>query len=373
MKKFLVVPTNRPDRFARFLKEWGGKGGWGHLVVVEDAPERSQDILDAIHKAPGDRHYFPGRDYPEEVSHYSHREIAAALGADAHIISKGSSACRSFGFLKAWWEGADYVLTLDDDCYPNAAYGPAHNICDAHATFMHTQSRWASTLGDDPLGLRPRGLPRDTGAGPASVMNVGLWAGVPDLSAHDQLEWQKSNSEYSPPTRSWLVPQGQYVPVSGMNLFVARSAVPLCYFAPTGEGQPYHRFDDIWMGVVAKKVCDVLGWQVSVGQPFVRHERASDPHKNLIAEAPGLEENERFWKRIDSLDLGHYVSLDADDEGPAAMTEVGHALRHHADIWNWPYAYDYGQKILTWCRLLRFGPGPTALTRRTHERKTNAA
>ena len=35
------------------------------------------------------------------------------------------------------------------------------------------------------------------------------------------------------------------------------------------------------MGITAKKVCDLLGWQISVGEPFVRHLRASDLKVNL--------------------------------------------------------------------------------------------
>jgi len=44
-----------------------------------------------------------------------------------------------------------------------------------------------------------------------------------------------------------------------------------------GEGQPYRRFDDIWFGVIAKRICDHLGWSIAVGDPHVHHGRCPTP------------------------------------------------------------------------------------------------
>jgi reversibly glycosylated polypeptide/UDP-arabinopyranose mutase len=77
----------------------------------------------------------------------------------------------------------------------------------------------------------------------------------------------------------------------------------LFYFPLMGEGQPYRRFDDIWAGVIAKKVMDHLGWPMSVGEPAVFHVRASDPVQNRIKEMPGITRNETFWQEIDGIEL----------------------------------------------------------------------
>ena len=68
-----------------------------------------------------------------------------------------------------------------------------------------------------------------------------------------------------------------------MNLCFSRRAIPLMYFPLMGQGQP-----------------DALGWSFSVGEPFVRHARASDPFVNLVKEAPGIKANETFWEDIDA-------------------------------------------------------------------------
>lgn len=66
---------------------------------------------------------------------------------------------------------------------------------------------------------------------------------------------------------------------------------------------PFDRFGDIWCGIFMKKICDHLGWSVSSGMPYIRHERASDPFKNLRKEANGIEVNEHLWEFIDELEF----------------------------------------------------------------------
>ena len=88
-----------------------------------------------------------------------------------------------------------------------------------------------------------------------------------------------------------------------MNLSFRPEALPLAYYLPMGQGQPYHRFADIWCGWILKKVCDRLGWSVRSGAPFVFHSRASNAARNAELESHGLEMNDRLWRLVQDTDL----------------------------------------------------------------------
>ena len=96
----VVVPTIREDCALRWLDEWKDDLAGARVILVEDNPEPTFAITGA--------------------EHYSWRDFAE-LGADEWIIPRRTSACRSFGFLKALEGGADIIWTLDDDCYPEDA------------------------------------------------------------------------------------------------------------------------------------------------------------------------------------------------------------------------------------------------------------
>lgn len=315
--KVLVIPSNRPESLDAFFAAWQDKGGWDVSILIEDGPERSF--------------------VSQADKHYAWRDIEKFLGEDHWIFSRKDSAIRCFGFLVAWWLGADHVLTLDDDCYP----GGYDSFFSQHLAVMNAHPRWLSSV----PGMPVRGMPRKYSWMPSIVANVGLWSGVPDLDAETQLRCPVT--DFNPPRGWWIAPHGQYIPVSGMNLCIKRCALPLFYFPLMGQGQPFSRFDDIWAGVIAKKIADHLGWSISVGEPFVEHRRASDPHVNLVKEAPGIEANETFWELIDGIGLTAGSNLEA-------IQELGHYLAIAPQLS--PYYNRLGKALQVWARLLTERP-----------------
>jgi reversibly glycosylated polypeptide/UDP-arabinopyranose mutase len=312
--RVLVIPSNREKYLCEFLAAWEGKGGWDSVIVVEDGPTKT-------------------------FGNYSWAEIAKECGDDAWIFSRKDSAIRAFGFLMAWRGGADHVLTLDDDCFPR----DGGNFFGCHLEALGGHRRWVSSV----PGMRVRGLPyANVGRLKGVVANVGLWGGYPDLDAISSLALLGEGCcpSYTLPLRNQLVPRGQYIPVCGMNLCFTREALPLFYFPPMGEGQPFSRFDDIWAGVIAKRICDHLGWSISVGEPFVEHRRASDPFANLVKEAPGVAANEDFWEAVDGVRLTENTAL-------GAVAEMGQGLAPRAD----PYRAKLGKALQVWVRLLERG------------------
>src|SRR5690606_27259264 len=103
-----------------------------------------------------------------------------------------------------------------------------------------------------------------------------------------------------------IIGHGQYFSLCGMNVAFKPEVAAAMYFAPSGPAYPYDRFDDIWLGIIAKRVFDHLRLYCHTGYPQIIHSRASDPFINLKKEAPGIATNEGFWHYIDELDLhGH--------------------------------------------------------------------
>lgn len=291
----LIVPSIRGESFDRFVREWMPTGLFERvdLVLVEDNPTRTF-----------------------AANRLAVREHFCWADIDEHgwswIIPRRSDTVRSFGYWWAWSRGYDYLMTLDDDCYPAEGYEGLDTL---HKSML-TRTKWFNTLNS----VRPRGVPfKNLGSRPVHV-NHGIWQGVLDYDAPQQLV-DPVPETYTHDNR--IVPHGAFHPFCGMNVMWRREAIPLSYHLLMGqrvvtrgavklEGSPliwsepglqklpFDRFGDIFCGIIQKKICDHLGWAVSTGTPYIHHDRASDPFKNLRKEANGIEQNETLWEVIDS-------------------------------------------------------------------------
>lgn len=330
----LVVPTNRPDTIAEFLDAWW-PWPWDKLVIVEDGPEPT-----IRWKVPGAR--STARDGDLVVCSWS--EIDDDLAAP-WIISRGDSAIRSYGFWKAWSLGADYIFTLDDDCFP-----VDRDHATRHLENLKATPAWRSTVD----GLRVRGLPYSNIGTLRNVrVSMGLWLGHPDIDAIQTLASRGAPADdvLDRGLTSRVMPADQYFPLCGMNLAFRRDVACLMYFPPMGANTPYGRFDDIWGGLVLQRICRHLRYGIVCGQPLVDHRRASDPFANLVKEAPGIRENETLWELVDAVELSGRDAL-------ACMREMGAAFMAHSS--GGTYVRRWGRAILDWCAL--FEPTAGAVT-----------
>ena len=308
----LVIPSIREKNLFEFLDYWGELPF--KIFVVEDNPTKTFNI--------------------NGLNHYSWKEIDEILGKDSWIISHRDSAIRSFGFLMAYQAGAEYIFTLDDYCAPIHLF----DFEEQHLSAINNHSQWTESY----HGKRTRGIPyRNKGSITNIVLNVGLWTGHPDLDSVQTLNGDSEKWQHQiHPTK--IIPYGQYFPMCGMNMCFKREATPLMYFPLMGEGYPYKRFDDIWCGIIAKKICDHLGYLITCGPPYINHQKASDPFINLVKEAPGIAANEKFWENIDSIKL----TLDNFTD---CMCEIGIGLQANQD----EYLKKLGNAILVWSHLFQ--------------------
>jgi hypothetical protein len=274
-----VLPTIRPELVPQFLDGWSRVSGFDqvHWIIVEDNPQKTASVGSS-----------------GSVTHVCWEELD--LEPDNWIISRRSSAIRSFGFILAHRMRPEVVVTLDDDCLPED-----ESFLERHLEQLERRVgiSWVSSW--DELPIHPRGFPYRVRDDAEVVLNHGVWSEVPDLDGITQKQHLELRTA---PAKTWkAIPRGAYFPMCGMNLAFKAPVLPLMYFGLQGRNWPYDRFDDIWCGIVLKKVCDHLGWAVTSGVPSLRHTRMSNVDVNIAKEAPGIEFNEVFWRMVEATNL----------------------------------------------------------------------
>lgn len=345
----LVIPTIREDCFRDLVARWGPMGLFDicDLILMEDNPVKTFD-LDKI--LPNNFH-----------RHLCWEDIKKDLGGKEKIIPRRSDTVRSYAYYYAWKDGSyDYVLTLDDDCYPPTMandgyeYKDAKQFVDAHINAMTGKTKWFNTLNS----VKPRGIPfYERGQRTDIIVNHGLWTNVIDYDAPTQLVDPKPE-EFS--FDNQLVPYGSFFPLCGMNVMWKVEYTVLMYHLLMGQEVgdviadvhlvqplPFDRFGDIWCGILMKKCADILGKSVTTGTPYIRHERASNPFTNLKKEAPGLEVNEKFWVYVDAFSPSY------DGRDPVTLyIELGEYIRGFKEYpQHIPYFMKLGEAMILWAEL----------------------
>ncbi|PYR92506.1 MAG: hypothetical protein DMF84_13455 [Acidobacteria bacterium] len=227
-----------------------------------------------------------------EVTYTAQDDIARQLSGREWIIPKGSGACRCFPMYLAWKAGCDYIVTLDYDCYPEPEHGGRY--LSAHLESF-TRDRWFRTIDGD----EARGIPYERLGKLGVRINHGLWSDVPDLDGPTSLMRMREPRRVSLRSGHEVVPPGMAFPLCAMNVCYHRSVIPAAYNLLMGlDTAGFDRFDDIWSGILLKRILDYKGWYVTTGEPFVRHVKRSNAFTNLRKEALGIQVHEYLWEYI---------------------------------------------------------------------------
>lgn len=284
---FLVIPTIRN---LDFLKNWNKANELEsiHVIVVVDSQETSISVPKIRCRS---------------ITLYNHTDIENEFKKDSWIFPWKSASIRSYGFYKAYKRGADIIVTLDDDCFPHSP-----NFFEKHVQNLKIKlpTDWTPTYPFRDI-MYTRGFPYFIREKVEVAVSHGLWSEIPDFDGMTQLNKGSINISTLPDILH-IIPPGLFFPMSSMNLAFTRKAAPLMYqllMGQTKEGTKwrYDRFDDIWSGIIAKKILDHLQMGTVSGSPFVRHKRASNVLTNIEKEATGIAQNESFWKFIKGIEL----------------------------------------------------------------------
>jgi len=332
-----VIATNRENCLKEFFRAWAPPP-WDETIVIEDGPNRSMDVS------------VVGQ---SRVHHYAWADIEGTPEvADPTAFSRRDAAIKMYGFWVAMRLGVDVIIALDDDCLPA---GPPEHFVSEHLSALAPRLRWVPSIDERPT----RGLPYfDRGAIPGAVANMGLWCGVADYDAVQTLALRRaarSLDSYDPPAGNRLMHPQNYWPWCAMNIAFKREITPLMYLPKMGDGSPYSRFDDIWCGVILQRCCRHLALSLAVGEPHIRHVRASDPMINLEREAPGIRANEDFWKIIEATPLAtrHSTPLACVEAVSAHLKLAGEdrTAAHNTKLAD--YAAAEGGRLHSWCQMFR--------------------
>ncbi len=286
MKIAVVIPTIRN---LDFLESWQDEFKNCLGIIIEDHPKKEI-------KTP--HNFF------KKTLHCTWSDIDQDLGKNSWIISRKNAGIRSYGFIKAWQMGAEVIITLDDDCYPIKGQPLVKN----HSAnlSLRAPASWQPTYPHRKY-FYTRGIPYSIRDKKEVVISHGLWTNILDFDAPTHL---RNRSLRIPSSFNFIefIPENYFFPMCSMNLAFKTKITPLMYFPPMGyddmgNSWGYDRFDDIWAGILAKKIIDHLDLVVVNGSPFVNHKKASDPLKNLKKEARGIKTNEILHQRIQKVKL----------------------------------------------------------------------
>lgn len=285
----ICIPSIRTLQISSFLRKW--EPFWSRcdqqkyrikIFIHEDSPEPTFELTQSSNL---------------EIVHTSHSDVPRVLGQSAWIIPAESGACRSFPMYLAWKAGCDYIFTLDDDCYPLENGGAC--FLDSHLDSFNLDLWFRTTSGQESRGV-PYG---DKGHLPV-LLNHGLWTGHPDLDAPTSLTRDRNPVKIVLRASREVIPPGMFFPLCAMNVCYSRQAIPAAYNLIMGMDKAgFDRFDDIWSGLLLKRIADHLGLYITNGVPFVHHQIASSPFSNLRKEALGIQLHEDFWRHIAAAQL----------------------------------------------------------------------
>lgn len=310
----VVIPNHLPH--LNFLEEWDELKAT-ELIIIQDI---------------GDKPTMP-KGFDGYI--YDHKDIKKDLGKDEWIIPTQSSACRSYGYYKASQIGATHIYTLDNDCYPDGSSFLRGHIDNLES---NTTLDWVTSTIQHPF---TRGFPYEIrNTSPVGVSH-GLWSKVPDLDAATSLHNPDLRFTSTHPVETITIPRHNFYPMCGMNLAWRAELTPIMYFGIFGPDWGFDQYDDIWAGVLAKKVCDHLGYAHVSGYPSVEHRKQSNVYTNLKKQAPGLQMNENFWKAVQTVQLTQTTPLAAyvelivqlPDTFPGEPTGYTKKFKEAAIIW----------------------------------------
>jgi len=298
-----------------------------NVIIVGDngTPETIECFCEELNK---DSKTFYKVDYwsPELQDVYI-RNYLGDIDKIRKVIPEKDIRRRNFGFLIALEEGADYIVSLDDDNYPTAGWEQYlldfvtnHDKCTTDSTlgiinpteFLDNNIRnpyiysrgyplrlWYKSNVYEDIPIKKKINP---------VMHQMLWSNKPDVDAITNLvypELKTGEGMNFPFNKSIIAHKDNYFPIDTQSLIFSKelSIFHAIYQEPL-YSLPSHRFDDIWAGIFCQKIANTLGDSYSFGFPIMEHKRNSHNfQKDLQMEFAGMILNTHMWDSVIDCDL----------------------------------------------------------------------
>lgn len=224
---------------------------------------------------------------------------------------------RNVGFLMAYFNNSDIVVTIDDDNFlEQEDYFGFHshlgeeqeieavsssngwwNVCEMLAEeknipFYHRGYPLSKRWQDEKTEIKKR-------KGKV-VVNAGLWLEEPDIDAFTRFAFPIKIIGKSKLFKEKVACEIEtWAPFNTQNTAVAREVLPAYFLSCEAE-----RNHDIWASYVVRRISDHLGHFVTYGSPLVRQKR--NPHSKLYdfeTEKFTMGQNDHFIKALQMCDL----------------------------------------------------------------------
>ena len=325
----IVIPSIRN---LDFLNQWQEFFQGFHVIIIQDGdPSKKLTVPDWV-----------------DYELYNRNDIQKALGDAEWIISSRDASIRNFGFLLS---KKRYIYTIDDDCLPaQDQNGAKINPLALHLRNLRSPSipYFFNTLYDPYVNGSDfvRGYPYSLRRGVPTAISHGIWLNAPDYDAPTQLlKPRERNQHFLDVTLT--VPASQLYPMCSMNVAFDRALIgPAFMQGLMGDGQPWARYDDMFAGWASKVVADHLNVGVKSGQPYVRHNKASNPFTNLKKEWKGLWWQEQVISFLQNIRLSTKPAA-----GPAAAyVDLANQLEHQFSQLH-PYFKRLAEAMRIWARV----------------------
>lgn len=276
-------------------------------------------------------------------------DFLTSLGAPAEFVPWNTDNRRNVGFLMALSDGADVLISIDDDnfCRSETNFVAEHQVVGQACSdpVVRTSDGWFNICdqlaGWDNSDVFARGFPyfaqratRETSVGSADAslpiaMNAGLWLDDPDVDAIYRL-CRRPNGTSFRGTSVVLGPE-TWSPINTQNTALTREAALCYYYVRMGfplQGLRIDRFGDILSGYLTQKIVKHQGQGVRVGTPIVDHHRTQhNLFKDLYHELAGIVLIEEFVPWLIAARLEGRTTLDAYASLAAQIAEAAGQFR----------------------------------------------
>lgn len=289
------------------------------ILVIDEGDENVRRLNEKL--LPNIPHEYYG---PKEREEWFKQRFGNSYTKYLQLIPERCHAETSFGFLKAYEDGATVILEIDDDVYVSKDFLEAHvhNLFSEGGVTVQASGKWYNTIENLDINISqkifPRGHPYDSACrsedyvwfneGGSCVLNMGLWRGQPDLDAltilyYGGLEGRCTIESKGHKREKVIIGKGTYFGLCSMNTSFLPKIVP-AFYQLYMNFKNIDRFDDIWSGVFLKKIADHVGDRLCLGKPSGMHvKRGRSIFKDLQKEVNGLEMNEYLWKVCEATEL----------------------------------------------------------------------
>ena len=213
------------------------------------------------------------------------------------IIPEDSDNRRNVAYLLALEEGAEVIISVDDDNFPSKYFDfvGEHSLVGSSATAIeaYSENRWFNSFGLLKLNEKcyPRGFPykyrtencsllRDQISNKIAI-NVGLWTGDPDIDAIGRLSFHPESLDWV--GTNVILSRNCLAPINTQNTALSRESMLAYYYVRMGEtikGMRLDRFGDVLSGYFAQLCVKAVGEGIKIGSPLTEHRR--NPHNIFV-------------------------------------------------------------------------------------------